>query len=89
MSKSTNKNTNVKSAAVMSPKVTTSVNFTPRLAKSGGRFVGVMTINAKNQVNKYNGRVVSQSENFVTIFDNNQKRAVKIGKSTIISLSGV
>lgn len=82
-------NKSIRNVAAVTKTPRTSVDYTARLNSSRGRFVGVMTINKKNVVSKYNGRVLSQSAQFVTVFDRNKKKAFKIAKNTIISLTGV
>lgn len=83
----TNKSTRNVAAVTKTPR--TSVDYTTRFNSAKGRFVGVMTINSRNKVQKFNGRVTSQSSQYVNIFDNNQKRNVRISKSNIIGVSGV
>lgn len=80
-----NKNKNVKAAA---PTKTNSKTFSERLANTKGRMIGITTV-TRDKVNRYNGQVVSQSPQFVSVRDNNLGKVVKIGKSTILSLSGV
>ena len=87
--KSTKSSKSTRNVAAASKTPRTSVDYTTRLNSSRGRFVGVMTINKKNIVSKYNGRVLSQSAQFVTVFDRNKNKAFKIAKNTIISLTGV
>lgn len=84
--KSTKLTRNV-AAATKTPR--TSVDYTARLGSTKGRMVGLMTINAKGVVSKYNGQVLNQSEQFVTVRDRNKQKNFKISKNTIISLTGV
>lgn len=64
------------------------VDFTTRLAASRGRFVGITTVKG-DKVSKYNGQIVNQSQNYVTIKDRNKNKQFKLAKNTILSLSGV
>lgn len=84
-----NKTKSVKNAVVAPPKTRTSVDYTARFNSAKGRFLGVMTIDSRNKVTKYNARFVSQGEQFVTLFDRNKNKNVRVAKNTIIGLSGV
>lgn len=84
-----NKNKSVKNVAAATKTPGTSVDYTTRLESTKGKIIGLMTINAKNVVTRYNGQVLNQSAQFVTIRDRNRKQNFKIAKKNIISLTGV
>lgn len=78
---------NVAAATTKTPRIY--VDYTTRLGSTKGRMVGIMTINAKGVVSKFNGQILNQSEQFVTVRDRNKQKNFKISKNTIISLTGV
>ena len=79
MSKSTNQST----------ISSNSQTFTQMFSKAGGRFVGITTVNSRGKESKFNGKIQSQSANYVSINDRNAKKVCKIAKNTILSVSGI
>jgi ferredoxin-fold anticodon binding domain-containing protein len=63
-------------------------SLSARLSNSRGRMVGVHTVTSRGEAS-YNGQIRSVTPNFVTLFDRNQKRQVKVALKTISVVTGV
>lgn len=66
-----------------------SETFSQMFARAGGRFLGITTVNSRGKTAKFNGKVKSQSEQYVSVNDFISKKVCKIAKNSILSVSGI